>query len=83
MSSYFDRYTDSHWDHERDLRKHDTPSRHQPAHRLDTPISPAVEVAMAVKAMKNIAEAAKLIEQYADTRAAERRLEAVAAGANP
>jgi hypothetical protein len=21
--SYFDRYTDGHWDHERDLRKHD------------------------------------------------------------
>ena len=80
--SYFDRYTDAHWDHERDLRKHETPSRLRPAHRLDVTIPTAVEVAALVKGMKNLTEAAALIEQYADAKAAAVRLDAVAAGAH-
>lgn len=60
-------------DHERDLRKHDTlPSR------LSPPIAGAMEVALIVKGLPNISDAASLIEQYAQTVAAEARLQAVA-----
>ena len=79
MSSYFDRFTPEYYDHERDLRKHER----RPTDRLTPQISPAVEVAIAVKGMKNITEAAALIEQYAATKAAADRLDAVAAGARP
>lgn len=59
-------------DHERDLRKHDTlPSR------LSPPIATALEVAIMCKGLKNIRDAEKLVEQYAQTVAAEARLQAV------
>lgn len=59
-------------DHYRDLAKHDLRA---PSHRLDRPISTAIEVVVAVKAMKNFEEAAKLID--------DNRMDAVAAGSNP
>lgn len=58
-------------------------SSRRPADRLTPQIPTAIEVAALVKGMKNITEAAALIEQYADAKAAEQRLEAVAAGARP
>lgn len=59
-------------DHDRDLRKHDTlPSR------LSPPIAGALEVAILVKGLSNVTVAAGLIEQYAQTVAAEARLQAV------
>ena len=60
-----------------------TRRRAEPADRLTIQIPTAVEVAATVMMMKNITEAAALIEQYADAKAAEQRLDAVAAGARP
>jgi hypothetical protein len=56
------------FDHNRDLRKHDP--------RPSDPIN-AVEIAVLVKGLKNITEAAALIDQYAATVAAGARLEGV------
>jgi hypothetical protein len=101
MSNWHDRrYTDAHWDHERDLRKHeprpgdrgftdsdvlgkytgptDIPLRLQPK-----PLSTAMDVAILVRALGNIEDAAALIETFVDAKAAEQRLDAVAAGARP
>jgi hypothetical protein len=58
-------------------------STRRPVDRLTPQIPTAIEVAATVKIMKNLTEAAALIEQYAAAKAAEQRLEAVAAGANP
>jgi hypothetical protein len=70
-------------DHERDLRKHDKlpplPLHVQTAPSMCT----ALDVAVCVKALKNVLDAAHLIEQYADAKAAAIRLDAVAAGARP
>lgn len=60
-----------------------TRRRAEPVDRLTPQIPTAIEVAATVKIMKNLTEAAALIEQYAAAKAAERRLDAVAAGANP
>lgn len=65
-------------DHYRDERKHDTLP-----HRLDRPISTAMDVAILVRALGNIEDAAALIERFVDAKAAEKRLDAVAAGARP
>lgn len=68
------RYTqEQRWDHDRDLRKHEW----RPGDRLDVPICGALEVALLVKGLKNIDDAGKLIEQYAQTVASEARLQAV------
>ena len=64
-------------DHDRDLRKHDTLP-----HRLDRPLCTAMDIVLCVRAMKNLQDAAWLVEQYADTKASEQRMDAVAAGAN-
>lgn len=62
----------------RDERKHDRlPSR------LSPPLSTAMDIALCVRGMDNLNAAAALIEQYADTKAAADRLDAVAAGARP
>lgn len=45
-------------------------------------LSTAMDVALIVRSMTNLYEAGKLIDAYADARAAEKRLDAVAAGAN-
>ena len=55
-------------DHRRDERKHDP--------RPTDPIN-AVEIALLVKGLKDITEAARLIDQYAATVAAGARLEGV------
>lgn len=71
----------NYWDHVRDYRKHDTdplPLRLQPK-----PLSTAMDVAILVRALDNIEQAAALIEQFVNTKAAEQRLDAVAAGARP
>lgn len=65
-------------DRERDYRKHEP----RPA-RFDAPLSTAMDIVTLVKAMPNYAEAAALIERYADGKAAQQRLDAVAAGARP
>jgi hypothetical protein len=62
---------DTRADHYRDERKHDTP-----AHRFDKPTTTALEIAVLVQAI-SITQAAELIEQYGNTRAAEGRLEGV------
>jgi hypothetical protein len=77
--SWHDRYTPKYWDHERDLRKHDFDPL--PAHRFDLHIPTAVEIAAQVKITPNILTCAKMIEAYADARAEQGRLDAVAAGA--
>lgn len=71
--------TEADWDHARDLRKHDTDPL--PA-RMQVPLSTAMDVVVLVKRMDNYAEAAALIERYAAGKAAQTRLDAVAAGAN-
>jgi hypothetical protein len=55
-------------DHDRDLRKHEP--------RASDPIN-AIEIAVLVKGMKSITEAAKLIDQYAATVASEAKVDAV------
>lgn len=52
-------------DHDRDLRKHDTLP-----HRFDRPISTAIDIAICVRGLKSLTEAAELIEQYAQMVAA-------------
>jgi hypothetical protein len=66
-------------DHYRDLAKHDDAL----PHRLDRPLSTAMDVAILVRALGNIEDAAALIERFVDAKAAEQRLDAVAAGARP
>lgn len=52
--------------------------------RLETaPLSTAMDIALCVRGMDNIQAAAALIEAYVDAKAAEQRLEAIAAGARP
>lgn len=87
MPNWFDRrYTADHWDHERDLRKHEPRPSDKlppvPLYAQSPRVSGALEVAVLVKAVP-LQAAADLIEAYADAKAAEQRLEAVAAGARP
>jgi hypothetical protein len=65
-------------DHYRDHAKHETIP-----HRLDRPLSTAMDVALLVRALSNIEDAAALIDRFVDAKAAEQRLDAVAAGARP
>lgn len=58
-------------DRERDYRKHDRRPSDPPS------LINAVEIAVLVKGMKNLTEAAALIDQYASTVAAGARLEGV------
>lgn len=87
------------WDHLRDERKHeprpgdrdftdsdvlgkftdDTP----PLYAQSGPLSTAMDVAIIVRNISSIEQAAALIECYADAKAAALRLDAVAAGARP
>ena len=53
------------------------------AHRLDRPLSTAMDIAILVRALGNIEDAVALIEQFVNAKAAEQRLDAVAAGARP
>lgn len=64
-------------DHDRDLRKHDLRSADPLPARLSPPIAGALEVAILVKGLTSYTDAAALIEQYAQTVAAEARLQAV------
>lgn len=57
-------------DHDRDLAKHDRPPL-----RFTPPISSALETAVQVKGVKDPREAAKLVEQYAQTAIAAARLD--------
>ena len=52
-------------------------------HRLDRPLSTSMDVAILVRALGNIEDAAALIDRFVDAKAAEQRLDAVAAGARP
>ncbi len=67
-------------DYLHDLRKHndglDIPLRLEPG-----PHSTAMDIALIVQRMTNLVEAGKLIDQYADTKAAAERMDAVRAGA--
>lgn len=76
MSLHDRRYTPEYHDHQRDHRKHDSLP-----HRLDRKISTALDIALLVRLMDNIEDAAALIDLYAANRASEARMEAVAAGA--
>lgn len=73
-------HRDEDWraDHDRDMRDDPIPLRFQPK-----PLSTAHDVAIIVRNLKNLDDAAALIERYADAKAAEGRLEAIAAGARP
>ena len=67
-------------DHYRDLAKHDdTP----PLYAQSAPLSTAMDIALCVRNMKNVQDAAALIERFVDAKAQEQRLDAVAAGARP
>lgn len=76
MSIHDRRYTPEYWDHERDLRKHDSLP-----HRVDRKISTAIDIVLLVRVMDSIEDAAALIDLYAENRASEARMAAVAAGA--
>lgn len=75
---------DSRADHYRDEHNHELrPGDRGFPLRLETaPLSTALDIALCVRSMKNPQEAAELIERYVGARAAEVRMEAVAAGAN-
>lgn len=66
-------------DHYHDHQKH---SDDIPLYAQAAPLSTAMDVAILVRALGNIEDAAALIEQFVNTKAAEQRLDAVAAGAN-
>jgi hypothetical protein len=51
--------------------------------RFERPLSTAMDVAILVRALGNIEDAAALIERFVDAKASEQRLDAVAAGARP
>jgi len=51
--------------------------------RFERPLSTAMDVAILVRALGNIEDAAALIERFVDAKASEQRLDAVAAGAHP
>jgi len=72
MNDHTRRYTAEYHDHQRDLRKHDFP----PLSVEPKPATTALEIAVLVQAI-GITQAAELIQQYGDTRAAEGRLEGV------
>lgn len=67
-------HTAEHWDHERDLRKHDSLP-----HRVDRQIGTALDIALLCRCIVNIQDSADLIEQYAQTVAAQARLDATIA----
>jgi hypothetical protein len=65
-----DAATEARWDRERDLRKHDSPSRSTMPPlplRLTPTISEALQIAILVKGERNFEKCAGLIEQYAQT----------------
>lgn len=65
MSDHDRRYTTAYHDHERDLRKHDPrPGDRDFPLRLERPITTAEDIAICVRGMKNLPDAAALIEQY-------------------
>lgn len=71
-------------DRYRDERKHEPrPGDKDFPARFDAPLSTAMDIVVLVKEMPNYADAAALIERYADGKAAQQRLDAVAAGARP
>jgi hypothetical protein len=63
-------------DHDRDLRKHEPRASDPLPHRFQVPIEGALEVAIHVKGLKDVREAAKLVEQYARTVSSAERLQA-------
>lgn len=68
---------DSRADHYHDSRKHDfEPLPRSPIDRLTPPIATALEIAVLVKGTRDIREAAKLVEQYANTVASGAALDA-------
>jgi len=76
-------WTEHDFDHERDHAKNWLPHSDPIPLRLQPRLlSTAMDVALIVRGMSNLYEAGKLIDAYADAKAAEQRLEAVAAGAN-
>lgn len=71
MGTWFDRrYTAEHWDHERDLRKHEPRPSDKlpplPLYAQSPQVSGALEVAILAQAVP-LRNAAELIEQYAQT----------------
>ena len=81
MPNWFDRrYTAEHWDHERDLRKHEPRPSDKlppvPLYAQSAPVTGALEVAILAQAVP-LQAAADLIQQYADTVAAGAKLDAV------
>lgn len=72
--------TEQDWDRQRDYRKHEPRPGDKdfvPLHVQAPPIATALEVAILVKGLKDIREAEKLVEQYAQTVAAAARLDGV------
>lgn len=65
------------------LGKFTGPSDPLPLRLQPKPLSTAMDVAILVRTLGNIEDAAALIEQFVNTKAAEQRLDAVAAGARP
>ena len=86
MPNWHDRYTPEYREHERELRKHEPrPGERDyvPLHAQSAPLSTAMDIALCVRGMKNLQDAAALIDRYVEAKAAEQRLEAVSAGAHP
>lgn len=77
MMGWSSNQEESRADHFIDERKHDWRPGDKPelATRLDRPISTAEDIAICVRGMKNIADAAALIQQYADMVAVSARVE--------
>lgn len=80
------KYSAEYWDHRRDLAKHEPrpgEKDYVPLHAQSAPLSTSMDIAICVRGMKNLQDAAALIDSYVEAKAAEQRLEAVAAGAHP
>lgn len=95
MPNWHDRHrTPYDREHERELQKHEPrpsdrgfspPTQSEPPARYDVPISTAMDIALIVRGLKNLPDAAALIERYAEryanAKADAERMDAVAAGA--
>lgn len=85
MSNWHDRHrTPYDREHEEELRHEESRPGEKGYldHRLDAPLSTALDVAVLVKTMADPRDGAALINRYVDAERARIRLEAVAAGAN-
>lgn len=65
------------------LGKYNGPADPLPLHIQSPPLSTSMDLVICVRGMKNLQDAAALIDRFIEAKATEQRLDAVAAGARP